>query len=167
MPARSVLRPLPAAAAAAAMLVASAAAAKDTDKSKKGNLFAPRPAAAGKEENCKKITGRMKLRILELRSRRAEDPTTAASRVMQQAMTPVFGGTSRGARPEAEIAADRAALEADNARLVAKGCASFDLAAALAADPKAPSPAPTVPAPGRQAPAGSSPPAPPAAAAAK
>lgn len=162
MRARPVLRPL--LAATAAILVASAAAAaKDKDKSKQGNLFAARPAAAGKEENCKKITGRMKLRILELRSRRAEDRTTAASRVMQQAMTPVFGGTSRGARPEAEIAADRAALEADNARLVAKGCASFDLAAALAADPKGPSPAPTVPAPGKQAPAGTAPPVPPAA----
>ena len=101
---------------------------------------------AAKDETCKRITGRMKLRILELRGVPAGTETsTTAARAVQQAMQPVFGGPKYGTAPDAQRAADRAALDADNKRLAAKGCASFDLDAALSADPRGPSPAPTVP----------------------
>lgn len=114
----------------------------------------PAPAAAvyaltKKEQDydCKKLTGRIQLRILQMRTHTPGAGASAVSRGMQQAMTPVFGGTRYGTDPDAEYAADRRVLEAYNRRLVEKRCKSFDLAAALSPAAGTATPRPTVPPP--------------------
>jgi hypothetical protein len=50
---------------------------------------------------------------------------------VQSAVTPVLGGTTRGANTTADAARDRAYLEAMNKQLAAKNCATFDLDAEM------------------------------------
>jgi hypothetical protein len=101
--------------------------------------------------DCRKLTGRIQLRVMQIRGTPATP--SAAARSLQSASTPVFGGTYRGIDPAVDNAADRKQLEAYNARLVEKGCPSFDLPAALAAPSNGPPPRATVPARAKPAPA--------------
>lgn len=91
----------------------------------------PVPYRLSKEEqalDCKKLTGRMQVRILQIRDFNQHSPQTSiGSRLMQQAVTPIFGGTTIGASPSADHARDRAMLEAYNRRLAEKQCKTFDL----------------------------------------
>jgi hypothetical protein len=77
--------------------------------------------------DCKKLTGRMQVRILQARDASTRSTGSLAARTMQTAVTPVMGGTTRGASPSADNARDRAVLEAMNKQLAAKDCATFDL----------------------------------------
>jgi len=88
--------------------------------------------------DCKKITGRMAVRIVQIRDFQVRSRTTALSRGMQSATNPVFGGTLEGSDPDGRYARDRAQLEAYNQRLAEKKCPNFDLAAELAPDAKDP-----------------------------
>ncbi|WP_156827495.1 hypothetical protein [Hyphomicrobium zavarzinii] len=83
------------------------------------------------ELDCRKLTGRMAVRIVQIRDFQTRRQTTALSRGIQSATTPVFGGTSVGADPDGRYARDRAQLEAYNKRLEEKKCPSFDLEAEL------------------------------------
>lgn len=96
--------------------------------------------------DCKKITGRMQVRILQIRDFAEREQTSTVSHMIQQGATAIFGGTKEGVAPAQRYARDRAILEAYNQQLVDKGCKSFDLDAEL--DPKtgASSPTPTRPA---------------------
>lgn len=82
--------------------------------------------------DCKKLTGRMQVRIRQLRSESADPATSELSRGLQAATKPIFGGSERGIDPAAAMSRDRIMLEAYNARLKQKGCPVFDLGAALA-----------------------------------
>lgn len=101
--------------------------------------------------DCKKLTGTVQVRILQLRSAAGQQRTTEASRIIQQATTPIFGGTAYGTAPDAQRQADLAMVEAYNRRLVEKRCRSFDLRAALSPAAGSATPRPTVPAPAEQA----------------
>lgn len=81
--------------------------------------------------DCKKMTGRMQIRILQVRDVSLRSNTSAASRTIQQTVTPVLGGTSHGADPVRDQSRDRAWLEAMNKQLAAKKCAVFDLESEL------------------------------------
>ena len=81
--------------------------------------------------DCKHLTGRMQLRILQIRDAEVRSGGSAIARTAQSATTPLFGGTMRGADPAADVARDRAVLEAMNRQLAAKNCAAFDLDAEL------------------------------------
>lgn len=81
--------------------------------------------------DCKKLTGRVQIRILQLRSGPGR-PTSALSQTMQRTTKPIFGGTLYGTDAAGQERSDRAMLEAYNKRLREKNCKSFDLAAALA-----------------------------------
>ena len=81
--------------------------------------------------DCKKLTGRMQVRILQLRSSRGDIKTTALARGMQQAATPFVAGTTRGINPDGDNARDLSMLKAYNAQLAAKNCAVYDLDADL------------------------------------
>ncbi|MGH6815099.1 MAG: hypothetical protein ACREC6_05290 [Hyphomicrobiaceae bacterium] len=98
--------------------------------------------------DCKQLIGRMQVRILQ--SRDASGETSGASRVMQEIVAPVLGGSSEGADPEVRHRRDRAMLEAYNRQLAAKKCATFNLDAELAppatAAPPAGAPARLLPA---------------------
>jgi hypothetical protein len=81
--------------------------------------------------DCGKLTGQMKVKIAVLRGDAGRPSASAASRTIQQVVTPVYGGTQRGADPAAEMARDRAKLDAFNARLVEKKCKPLDIDAEL------------------------------------
>jgi len=81
--------------------------------------------------DCKRLTGRMQLRILQARDTNVRGGGTMAARGLQSVTTPIFGGTMHGADPVADFARDRAMLEAMNRQLAAKNCATFDLEAEL------------------------------------
>jgi len=91
--------------------------------------------------NCKKLTGRAMVRLFQIRDYELSSKSSFASRQFQKVTTPVFGGTARGADPDADYRLDRAMIEAYNRRLQEKGCKSFDLVKELQPKPAAESPA--------------------------
>jgi hypothetical protein len=92
--------------------------------------------------DCKKLTGRMQVRILQVRDYRERDKTTLVSRGMQVATSSVIGGTQEGVYLDSRYEKDRAVLEAYNRQLAAKKCKTFDLEAELKAQPIAHTPTP-------------------------
>ncbi len=88
-------------------------------------------SAAERKYNCKKLTGVMQVRILQVRAQKGRDSSSAFARGMQSVVRPVFGGTTAGENPDAEFAQDLALLEAYNTQLAAKKCRTFDLDAEL------------------------------------
>lgn len=77
--------------------------------------------------DCKQLTGRMQVRILEIRDYNERTRSTAASRLLQSAVTGIIGGTDAGKDPKGAYVKDRAMLQAYNGQLAAKGCKSFKL----------------------------------------
>jgi len=141
------VRALIVAAAASAFLCACAGAPVDT----KPNLVSDAPAptadmttgtvpAAGyqlsEEElkyDCRKLTGLIQIRILQMRGYDANKKASTAARNMQAVATPIFGGTREGLDPDGQHHKDLAMLEAYNQRLASKNCKTFNLQAELAA----------------------------------
>ena len=80
---------------------------------------------------CKQLTGRMQIRILEIRDYNERKNTTGLSRALQSGGTAVFGGTQAGLDPNGTYAKDRAMLNAYNRQLAAKNCKTYDLDAEL------------------------------------
>lgn len=95
--------------------------------------------------DCKKLTSKLTLRILQIRNQPSQAKSSTIARTVQQAATPVFGGTTFGGSPEAQYAADRSFVEAFNQRLVERNCASFDLDVALKPSAATDTPRPTIP----------------------
>ncbi len=91
--------------------------------------------------DCKKLTGRTLVRILQIRDHELSSKSSFASRQLHQVAKPLFGGTSHGADPDADYRRDRALVEAYNRRLAEKGCKSFDLVKELQPKPAAETPA--------------------------
>ncbi|MFA5900567.1 MAG: hypothetical protein WC829_15815 [Hyphomicrobium sp.] len=83
--------------------------------------------------DCRKLTGMMQIRILQIRGYDANKQASLAARNMQSIATPIWGGTKEGVDPEGQYQRDRAMLEAYNQRLATKQCKTFDIAAELAA----------------------------------
>lgn len=88
--------------------------------------------------DCKKLTGRMAVRIVQVRDFQTRSQATSLSRGIQSAVKPAWGGSGEGTDPSGRYARDRAMLEAYNQRLAEKNCANFDLDAEL--DPNAKEP---------------------------
>ncbi len=82
--------------------------------------------------DCKKLTGTMQIRILQMRGYDTNKKTSAVARSMQSLTTPIFGGTKEGVDPDGPYLKDRAMLEAYNRQLGVKQCKTFDLDAELA-----------------------------------
>jgi hypothetical protein len=81
--------------------------------------------------DCKKLTGRMQIRILQIRDYNERHQASAFSRALQSGVAAVKGGSIAGTDPDGDFAKDRAMLEAYNKQLAAKSCKSYDLAAEL------------------------------------
>jgi hypothetical protein len=77
--------------------------------------------------DCKRLTGRMQIRIIQARDASTRGNGSMAARGIQSVTTPIMGGTLHGADPAADFARDRAVLEAMNKQLAAKNCNTFDL----------------------------------------
>lgn len=98
--------------------------------------------------DCRKLTGRMQVRILSVRGadyKVAPTGVSAAARTVSSTL--LFTDTASNASER--TARERPMLEAYNRRLKEQGCASFDLDKDLAARPSAPPPTPTVPPAGK------------------
>ncbi len=93
--------------------------------------------------SCKKLTGTMQVRLLQVRRYDASDNPTIAARGMQVVATPIFGGTTVGIDPEGQHRRDLAMLEAYNRRLAEKKCKTLDLAAELKKPDPLETPSPT------------------------
>ncbi|MCC7250369.1 hypothetical protein [Hyphomicrobium sp.] len=93
--------------------------------------------------DCRTLTGRMAVRIVQIRDYHTRSQATVLSRGMQTVSKPAWGGSGEGTDPGARYARDRAMLEAYNHRLAEKNCANFDLDAEL--DPNAKEPPRTRP----------------------
>jgi hypothetical protein len=99
--------------------------------------------------DCRRLTGRMQVRLLSLRGEEYKVQPSSAAKSMQSATSAALGTDT--AKNAAERAAnDRPVLEAYNRRLVELGCPSFDIDKELAARPSAPSPYPSIPAPAKR-----------------
>jgi len=90
--------------------------------------------------SCRKMAGRMQVRILELRGSKRPASQSGLAQGLQQAVTPIFGGSKRGADAVADIDRDLAKLREMNASLKSRKCPYFDLEAELAKDSSAPTP---------------------------
>jgi hypothetical protein len=84
-----------------------------------------------KKLDCKKLTGTMQVRILQIRDYDSRNKASLAARGMQSVVTPIWGGTTEGLDPDGQYRKDLAMLEAYNRQLAAKNCKTFDLAAEL------------------------------------
>jgi hypothetical protein len=116
--------------------------------------------------NCKQISGRMQVRILQLRGFEDRKQASGLARGIQSGMAATFGNLSHGTDPQGAYAEDIKSLHAYNQRLVAMGCKSYDLESELKKTDPLETPAPTIPAPKKKkAPAAAQPAAAPAPAA--
>jgi hypothetical protein len=81
--------------------------------------------------DCKKLTGAMQVRILQIRDYDQRNKPSLAARSVQGVTTPIWGGTKEGMDPDGQHRRDLAMLEAYNDLLAQKNCKTFDLAAEL------------------------------------
>jgi hypothetical protein len=81
--------------------------------------------------DCKKLTGVMQVRILQIRDYDPSQKASLVARGVQSVATPIWGGTTAGVDPDGQYRKDLAMLEAYNSRLASKNCKTFDLAAEL------------------------------------
>ncbi|CAA2138654.1 hypothetical protein HYPP_01066 [Hyphomicrobium sp. ghe19] len=97
--------------------------------------------------NCKQISGRMQVRILQLRGFADRKQASGLARGIQAGMAATFGNLSHGTDPQGAYAEDIKSLQAYNQRLVAMGCKSYDLDSELNKTDLLATPSPTIPAP--------------------
>ena len=83
--------------------------------------------------DCRKLTGLMQIRILQVRGYDSNKKTSVAARGMQALTTPIFGGAKEGLDPDAQYHKDIAKLRAYNQQLTFLKCKTFDLDAELSA----------------------------------
>lgn len=89
--------------------------------------------------DCRTLTGRMAVRIVQLRDYESRAQTTAVSRAIQSTATPIFGGgPTISVEPDVRYARDRAQLAAYNTLLAEKKCANFNLDTELSPAAKGP-----------------------------
>jgi len=96
-----------------------------------------------KKFDCKKLTGKMQVRIMQIRGYDTRAKASTLARTTQQVTTPIFGGTKEGMDPDRQYRKDRAMLEAYNRELAFKKCKTFDIEAELKKTDGTPEPIPT------------------------
>lgn len=110
--------------------------------------FAKKQAPVADDKlNCKQITGRMQVRIMEIRGHEEKQQSTGLSRGIQSGFVATFGNLAHGVDPEGTYAAGLKMLSDYNQRLAAMGCKSYDLNFELNQKDKNETPTPTVPPP--------------------
>lgn len=80
-----------------------------------------------KKLNCKQLSGRVQLLILQLRGNGSRTKSSGLSRGLQSALSATVGTTATGSDPDGQHAADLKRLQDYNQRLSAMGCKSYDL----------------------------------------
>jgi len=95
-------------------------------------------SASEKAMDCKRLTGSMQIVMARLRDPYVRMEPSAVAAGAQKTVAPVYGGSALTADRQAVYARERAKLEAYNAELAAKGCATLDIDAELARAPDPP-----------------------------
>ena len=95
---------------------------------------------AEKALDCRRMAGRMQIRILELRGNGTNAAGSSIATGLQSAVVPLFGGPERGRAAGGEASRDIAKLRAMNSELMQRKCPHYDLEAELAKDKSAPGP---------------------------
>jgi hypothetical protein len=85
-----------------------------------------------KSLDCKRMTGSMHITIARLKDAQARGEQSGLASSAHKNIAPLFGGSTAGADRQAELARERAKLEAYNRELAAKGCKTVDLEAEFA-----------------------------------
>ena len=112
----------------------------------KGNGAGPYDLSKSELElDCRRLTGRMQVRILQVRDYTKREKSSAIARITQQGTTQILGGTQQGADPDGEHRRDIAMLYAYNRQLAAKKCPTFDLETELQPQPIERTPRPVAP----------------------
>lgn len=91
--------------------------------------------------NCKKLTGKMQVRILQIRGHGQHTHPSILSRGLSP-LGAIFYGASKGGASPQRYRQDRAMLEAYNRRLAEKKCKTFDLEKELSAEDTSAAPRP-------------------------
>jgi hypothetical protein len=131
----------------AAAMASACAQTPATDPTQLASASAATPGAAytlsDEEQNldCKALTGRTQVRILELRGHAYKTHPSELSQSVKS-MTAAFSTSGQATGADAQYARDRARLDAYNRQLAAQKCATFDLDKELQARPSAPPPSP-------------------------
>lgn len=99
-----------------------------------GNSY--RMSETEKGLDCRKLTGSMQITISRMKDQADRPPPSGMSTSMKGTLAPLFGGSTYNANPQAEVARDRAKLNAYNQALRDKGCATMDVEAELARPPE-------------------------------
>ncbi len=86
-----------------------------------------------KAYSCKKLTGIVQVRILQMRGRKGRAKSSLASRGIHAVSQSVIGGTAESMDHEEQYTRDHAMLDAYNRQLAAKNCKTFDITAELKA----------------------------------
>ncbi len=102
-------------------------------------------SAEEKALDCRRLTGRIQVRLLALRGDEYKVQPSATAQSMRSATSAALG-TDTAKNAAVRTSTDRPVLDAYNTRLVELGCPSFDIGKELEARPSAPTPFPTVPA---------------------
>lgn len=84
-----------------------------------------------KDLSCKQLSGRMQLRILEIRDYNERMQASGLSRAVEAIVSSTVGHGEQAAVSDSKYAEDIAVLEAYNRELAEKGCKSYDLAEEL------------------------------------
>ncbi len=92
--------------------------------------------------DCKKLTGRMQVRLLQVRDFTSQSAPSGVSHALQSAAVMAGSKSTRGLDPSAEHATDRAQLQAYNQRLAELKCKTFNLDDELRPKPVTATPTP-------------------------
>lgn len=87
-----------------------------------------------KGAGCKRLTGRMKIRILQIKDHASRRQSSELARSLHTAQTQ-FGASGAGADADAEYRKALSMLEAYNGELQKRGCPTLDLAKELGPAP--------------------------------
>lgn len=102
------------------------------------DIVTAEPASAeDAEADCKRLAGKVQLRLLEVRSGMSPEESSIVSRSIQTAGT-LVGGSARGLDTSTSLAREVAELEAANKQLAERNCRSFDIAKALTGEETVP-----------------------------
>ncbi len=135
--------------------VAYAKSSKTTNSRQSTHGAGYQPPIDEQKMNCKQISGRVQVLILQLRGYGDRKQASGFSRGLQSAFVGTVGTTAIGVDPDGAHAADLKKLQDYNQKLAGLGCKSYDLNYELQQTDPLETPAARVPAPkkGKAAPA--------------
>jgi hypothetical protein len=77
--------------------------------------------------SCKQLSGRIQVRLLQIRDYGEQQQSSLFSRSLQSAFSKTVGTSATGLDPEGQHSSDMEKIAAYNRRLAEKGCKSYDL----------------------------------------